>query len=80
MHVTTPPPRLRILVVDDDPLIIKSLAITLEGDGHAVTTARSGQEGIDLFRTADGEQRALCRCDHRSGHAQHRWTQSRDRD
>jgi signal transduction histidine kinase/ActR/RegA family two-component response regulator len=45
--------RLRILVVDDDPLILKSLQATLEGDGHAVTTAHGGQEGIDLWRAAE---------------------------
>ncbi len=36
------PPRLRILVVDDDPLLIKSLRDTLEADGHIVTTAYYG--------------------------------------
>jgi signal transduction histidine kinase/ActR/RegA family two-component response regulator len=47
------PPRLRILVVDDDPLLIKSLRDTLEADGHVVTTANGGQEGIDAFRAAE---------------------------
>ncbi len=46
------PPRLRILSVDDDPLLIKSLRDALEGDGHAVVTANGGQEGIDTFRAA----------------------------
>jgi PAS domain S-box-containing protein len=46
------PPRLRILSVDDDPLLIKSLRDALEGDGHAVVTANGGQEGIDAFRAA----------------------------
>ncbi len=44
--------RLRILVVDDDPLLIKSLRDTLENDGHLVETANGGQEGIDAFRKA----------------------------
>jgi len=43
--------RLRILVVDDDPLLLESLRTTLEGDGHAVTVATGGQEGIDMFST-----------------------------
>ena len=47
------PPRLRILSVDDDPLLIKSLRDALEADGHAVTTANGGQEGIDAFRAAE---------------------------
>jgi CheY-like chemotaxis protein len=42
--------------VDDDPLIIKSVRHTLEGDGHSVTTAHGGQEGIDLWRTAEARQ------------------------
>jgi PAS domain S-box-containing protein len=44
---TVPP--LSILVVDDDPLVLKSLRDTLEMDGHAVTTADGGQAGIDAF-------------------------------
>ena len=50
------PPRpaqsLRILVVDDDPLLIKSLRDTLASDGHHVTTADGGQAGINAFVTA----------------------------
>jgi signal transduction histidine kinase/ActR/RegA family two-component response regulator len=41
--------RLRILVVDDDPMLIKSLRDALETDGHAVTTANGGKEGIETF-------------------------------
>jgi CheY-like chemotaxis protein len=44
--------RLHILLVDDDPLIIKSLQTILEHDGHAVTAATGGQEGIDILRAA----------------------------
>lgn len=46
------PPRLRVLVIDDDPLLTKSLRDTLEKDGHIVTTASGGQAGIDAFRLA----------------------------
>jgi PAS domain S-box-containing protein len=46
------PPRLRILVVDDDPLLIKALCETLESDGHDVVAANGGQAGIDAFRAA----------------------------
>ena len=42
-------PRMRILVVDDDPLLIRSLRDTLESDGHIVVTANGGQAGIDMF-------------------------------
>ena len=43
---------MRILVVDDDPLLLKSLRDTLEVDRHEVTTANSGKAGIDAFRAA----------------------------
>jgi len=42
--------RLRLLVVDDDPLLIKSLRDALETDGHQVVTASGGREGIEAFR------------------------------
>lgn len=46
------PSPLRILLVDDDPLIIESMRNTLEGDGHTVTTADGGQAGIDAMADA----------------------------
>jgi signal transduction histidine kinase/CheY-like chemotaxis protein len=46
------PARQRILIVDDDPLLIKSLRDALESDGHAVIAAHGGQEGINLFQSA----------------------------
>jgi CheY-like chemotaxis protein len=47
-----PAQRLRILLVDDDPVLIKSLEDILSGDNHHVTIANSGQSGIDVFTTA----------------------------
>jgi signal transduction histidine kinase/ActR/RegA family two-component response regulator len=44
--------RLRILLVDDDPLLIKALQDTLEEDGHLVTATNGGQAGIDAFAAA----------------------------
>jgi signal transduction histidine kinase/ActR/RegA family two-component response regulator/HAMP domain-containing protein len=44
--------RLRLLVIDDDPLLLKSLRDALEADGHIVTIANDGQAGIDTFRAA----------------------------
>lgn len=46
---SVPPPPMRILVVDDDPLLIQSLSDILKLDGHEVVTANGGLEGIDLF-------------------------------
>jgi signal transduction histidine kinase/CheY-like chemotaxis protein/uncharacterized membrane protein affecting hemolysin expression len=47
-----PARRLRVLLVDDDPLLIKSLQDTLEQDGHVLTAAQGGQAGIDAFAAA----------------------------
>jgi PAS domain S-box-containing protein len=44
--------RLRILIVDDDPLLIKSLRDILETDGHQIVAANGGQAGIEAFRAA----------------------------
>jgi signal transduction histidine kinase/ActR/RegA family two-component response regulator len=44
--------RLRILLVDDDPLLIKSLQDTLREDGHIITAAHGGQEGVETFAAA----------------------------
>jgi PAS domain S-box-containing protein len=40
---------LKILIVDDDPMLLKSLRDALESDGHEVTAANGGQAGIDAF-------------------------------
>jgi len=46
---------LSILVIDDDPLVLRSLRETLHADGHTVTTADGGQAGIDAFRAAQAQ-------------------------
>lgn len=43
---------LRVLVIDDDPIVLKSLCDTLEADGHSVVTANGGRAGIDAFLAA----------------------------
>jgi CheY-like chemotaxis protein/anti-sigma regulatory factor (Ser/Thr protein kinase) len=43
---------LRILLVDDDPLVLEACKSVLETDGHAVVTAEGGAAGIDTFRQA----------------------------
>jgi signal transduction histidine kinase/ActR/RegA family two-component response regulator/HAMP domain-containing protein len=47
-----PKAQLRILVVDDEPLIAKVLEDTLRPDGHQVEAAIGGQAGIDAFTSA----------------------------
>ena len=43
---------MRLLIVDDDPLILQSVRHILESDGHAVEVAGGGQDGIDAFSAA----------------------------
>jgi signal transduction histidine kinase/ActR/RegA family two-component response regulator len=50
--LAAPQRRLRILLVDDDPLLIKSLQDTLQEDGHQITATHGGQAGIDAFAAA----------------------------
>jgi nitrogen-specific signal transduction histidine kinase/ActR/RegA family two-component response regulator len=52
-----PAKRLRLLVVDDDPLLIKSLRDILKSDGHDVTVANGGGEGIEKFRSVCTSER-----------------------
>jgi signal transduction histidine kinase/CheY-like chemotaxis protein len=46
------PERLRLLLVDDDPLFLKSLGDFLEADGHIVTETSGGHAAIEAFRAA----------------------------
>src|SRR2546423_1831421 len=50
----------RILVVDDEPMMSDSLRQHLEDEGYSVDTAASGAEAIDLF---DGGAHHLVICD-----------------
>jgi len=51
-QLATPVRSLRILLIDDDPLLLKSLRDALELDEHEVVTAEGGQAGIDTFAAA----------------------------
>jgi len=42
--------RFRILVIDDEPILRDSLEIALKASGYDVTTARTGEEGLELFQ------------------------------
>src|SRR5690242_12901189 len=39
----------RILVIDDQPLVLDVMRRMLEDGGHQVATARNGEEGLELF-------------------------------
>jgi signal transduction histidine kinase len=43
---------LRILLVDDDPMLLSSLQDILREDGHVVVPTNGGQTGINAFTTA----------------------------
>ncbi len=42
----------RILVIDDDPLILNAMRLVLESDHHRVATACGGAAGIAAFESA----------------------------
>lgn len=42
---------LRVLVVDDDPLVLEVLREYLAGDGHVVEAATDGLQGLEKFRS-----------------------------
>jgi CheY-like chemotaxis protein len=42
----------RILIVDDDPVLTKSLCDTLQSDDCVINAAAGGQAGIDAFQIA----------------------------
>lgn len=40
----------KILIVDDEELIVRLLSMSLKSDGYETVAAYSGQEGLDVFR------------------------------
>lgn len=49
-----PHTNLRVLLIDDDPLVLDSLRETLEADGHVVVVAKDARVGVDAFLAAQG--------------------------
>lgn len=52
--MATPIPALKVLVVDDEPVIRELLTDMLMADGHTVTAAPSGSDAISTFENALG--------------------------
>ncbi len=50
--LTAPAAKLSLLLIDDDPLVLRSLRDALEGDGHRIVIANGGQAGVDAFFAA----------------------------
>jgi len=46
-------PRLRVLVVEDEPAVLDSISYALEVEGFDVLTASTGRSGLDQARTAN---------------------------
>jgi CheY-like chemotaxis protein len=65
MQSSTPVPnntaarQLRILLIDDDPLVLESLRSILEADGHLVVAADDSRKGVDIFRAAHATQQSF---------------------
>jgi CheY-like chemotaxis protein len=49
--------RLRLLIVDDDPILLRSLRDVLEQDGQFVTSAADGASGIAAFEAAQAQSK-----------------------
>jgi CheY-like chemotaxis protein len=48
--VKSPMPRLRILVVDDSPAVLKVVGRALTNEGHEVKTAKNGYVGLTMMK------------------------------
>jgi len=44
---------MKILIAEDEPLMLKTLALRLRKDGHEVITAADGRQATDYFLNAD---------------------------
>ena len=44
---------MRILVVEDEPRLLRSLAKALREEGYAVDTAEAGDDGLDKAENVD---------------------------
>ena len=65
----------QLLVVDDDPGLLRAVAETLRAEGYEVTTARRGAEALGHIHLGQGP---LWRCEGRSRHRiGHQMTQDR---
>jgi len=51
--------RLRVLVIDDDPIIIKALEDAFDGDGHMTVAASGGRTGLAKFAAAHGTENSF---------------------
>jgi signal transduction histidine kinase/DNA-binding response OmpR family regulator len=50
------PLNLRILIIDDDPMVLRSLSEILTAEGHVVVAAHDARQGVERFRAALGNE------------------------
>jgi len=43
----------KILLVDDEEIIVKLLSMSLRSDGYEIVTANSGEQGLEVFKAED---------------------------
>jgi CheY-like chemotaxis protein len=55
--VAGPLPQLCLLIVDDDPILLRSLRDVLEADGHVITAVGGGEAGLLAFGEAQRNQK-----------------------
>lgn len=53
--LSTPAPRKRILVIEDDPSIVLGLRMNLEAEGYSVQVAEDGEAGLAQARTEEAD-------------------------
>lgn len=51
LHLPENLPKMQVLLIDDDPILLKSLTDTLEMDGHIIVSANGGEQGIAIFNS-----------------------------
>ena len=44
---------MKILIAEDEPIMLKTMELKLKRDGHQVLTANNGRDALDLIRTND---------------------------
>jgi CheY-like chemotaxis protein len=56
-----------ILVVEDDPLVQRVVAVIFSGGGFAIAIASSDEQALELLGAADGKYRAVQPTRNRAG-------------
>ncbi len=44
---------MKILIAEDEPIMLKTMELKLKRDGHNIVTANNGRDAIELFNLSD---------------------------